>query len=82
MSKEKVSHGRNAARFKQAASIFFIIQYQQLLQTADFNDPQWLYRGNVYGAGSGITKYAYDFKATHRHGYHRRRDHHSRQLRP
>jgi hypothetical protein len=31
MSKEKVSHGRNAARFKQAASIFFIIQYQQLL---------------------------------------------------
>ena len=31
------------------------------LKTADFNDPQWLYRGNVYGAGSGITKYAYDF---------------------
>jgi hypothetical protein len=34
---------------------------KSLLQTADFNDPQWLYRGNVYGAGSGITKYAYDF---------------------
>jgi hypothetical protein len=34
---------------------------KSLLQTADFNNPQWLYRGNVYGAGSGITKYAYDF---------------------
>jgi len=32
-----------------------------LLKTADVNDPQWLYRGNVYGAGSGVTKYAYDF---------------------
>jgi len=34
---------------------------RSLLQTDDINNPQWLYRGNVYGAGSGITKYAYDF---------------------
>jgi len=34
---------------------------KSLLQTDDINNPQWLYRGNVYGAGSGITKYAYDF---------------------
>ena len=32
-----------------------------LLLTDDINNPQWLYRGNVYGAGSGVTKYAYDF---------------------
>ena len=25
------------------------------------DDPQWLHRGNVYGGGSGITKYKYDF---------------------
>ena len=24
-------------------------------------NPQWLHRGNVYGGGSGITKYQYDF---------------------
>ena len=24
-------------------------------------NPQWLHRGNVYGGGSGITKYKYDF---------------------
>ena len=27
----------------------------------DLDDPQWLHRGNVYGAGSGIGKYKYDF---------------------
>ena len=27
----------------------------------ELNDPQWLFRGNVYGAGSGITKYKYNF---------------------
>jgi hypothetical protein len=25
------------------------------------DDPQWLHRGNIYGGGSGITKYKYDF---------------------
>ena len=25
------------------------------------DDPQWMHRGNVYGGGSGITKYKYDF---------------------
>ena len=39
-----------------------------LLQTStrsqanpEIDDPQWLYRGNVYGAGSGISEYKYDF---------------------
>ena len=38
-----------------------------LLKTTSSNisevldSPQWMYRGNVYGAGSGITKYQYDF---------------------
>ena len=27
----------------------------------ELDDPQWLYRGNVFGAGSGISKYKYDF---------------------
>ena len=27
----------------------------------ELDDPQWLYRGNVFGAGSGISKYQYDF---------------------
>ena len=31
------------------------------VQTSDTNDIQWLARGNVYGAGSGIGKYKYDF---------------------
>ena len=31
-----------------------------LLHTADVNDLQWLHRGNVYGAGSGIGKYEFD----------------------
>ena len=32
-----------------------------LLKTDNLDDPQWLHRGNVYGGGSGITKYKYDF---------------------
>jgi hypothetical protein len=31
------------------------------LQVAGDDNPQWLHRGNVYGAGSGISKYQYDF---------------------
>ena len=31
------------------------------LATKGLNDPQWLHRGNVYGSGSGIGKYEYDF---------------------
>lgn len=34
---------------------------QTLLKTTDPEAEQWLHRGNVYGAGSGISKYAYDF---------------------
>ena len=41
------------------------LQYNEtnsgLLRTADINDPQWLLRGNVYGAGSGVSPYQYDF---------------------
>ena len=32
-----------------------------LVGTADLDSPLWLHRGNVYGAGSGIGKYVYDF---------------------
>lgn len=32
-----------------------------LLQTSDVNNGQWLHRGNVYGAGSGINEYSFDF---------------------
>ena len=32
-----------------------------LLKGFDLDNPQWLHRGNVYGGGSGITKYKYDF---------------------
>ena len=32
-----------------------------LLKSYDLDNPQWLHRGNVYGGGSGITKYKYDF---------------------
>ena len=32
-----------------------------LLKTDNLDSPQWLHRGNVYGGGSGITKYKYDF---------------------
>jgi len=27
----------------------------------DLDDPQWLHRGNIYGGGSGISKYEYHF---------------------
>ena len=33
----------------------------QTFGTPDLDNPQWLYRGNVFGAGSGISKYKYDF---------------------
>ncbi|UKK47955.1 chitobiase/beta-hexosaminidase C-terminal domain-containing protein [Prevotella sp. E9-3] len=32
-----------------------------LLQQLGINDPQWLYRGCVYGGGSGISEFKYDF---------------------
>ena len=32
-----------------------------LIMSNGEDNPQWLYRGNVYGAGSGIGKYEYDF---------------------
>ena len=28
--------------------------------SAELDDPQWLHRGNVYGAGSGLSKYKFD----------------------
>lgn len=34
---------------------------QTLLQTSDLDSPLWLHRGNVYGSGSGISKYKFDF---------------------
>ena len=34
---------------------------QALVKQTDTEHPQWLYRGNVYGAGSGISEYRYDF---------------------
>ena len=34
---------------------------QTLLQTDNLDSPQWMHRGNIYGGGSGITKYKYDF---------------------
>jgi len=33
----------------------------------DLDSPHWLHRGNVYGAGSGIGKYKYDFNADGRY---------------
>lgn len=32
-----------------------------IVGTSDVNNLQWLHRGNVYGAGSGIGKYKFDF---------------------
>ena len=32
-----------------------------LLTSYGLDDPQWMHRGNIYGGGSGITKYKYDF---------------------
>ena len=34
---------------------------QTLLQTTDLDSDQWIHRGNIYGGGSGISKYEYDF---------------------
>ena len=34
---------------------------QTLLKTDNLDSPQWMHRGNIYGGGSGITKYRYDF---------------------
>ena len=39
----------------------FTSDNQTRLKTTDPLNDQWLHRGNVYGAGSGISKYAYDF---------------------
>ena len=33
---------------------------QSLLKTDNLDDDQWLHRGNVYGAGSGISEYEFD----------------------
>ena len=33
---------------------------QKLLGTADLDDPLWLLRGNLFGAGSGLGQYAFD----------------------
>ena len=40
-----------------------------LLKTDNINDPQWLHRGNVYGGGSGITKYVADIEKMYAAGY-------------
>lgn len=34
---------------------------EEIKSLADLDNPQWLHRGNVYGAGSGIGKYIFDF---------------------
>ena len=34
---------------------------QTLLKTDNLDSPQWMHRGNIYGGGSGITKFKYDF---------------------
>ena len=38
-----------------------LLKTGSLSMSDELNNPQWLYRGNVFGGGSGITKYAYDF---------------------
>ena len=38
-----------------------LLKTSSLSMSDELNNPQWLYRGNVFGGGSGITKYAYDF---------------------
>ena len=40
-----------------------------LLKTDNINDSQWLHRGNVYGGGSGITKYVADIDKIYAAGY-------------
>ena len=32
-----------------------------LMKTDNVNDPLWLYRGSIYGGGSGISEFQYDF---------------------
>ena len=32
-----------------------------LMKTDDLDDPMWLFRGNVFGGGSGVNKYQFDF---------------------
>ena len=32
-----------------------------VVKSSDLDSPQWLYRGNVFGAGSGIGQYKFDF---------------------
>ncbi|MCR5138538.1 MAG: hypothetical protein K6B45_00005, partial [Bacteroidaceae bacterium] len=39
----------------------YTAENKTLLHTEDVNADQWLHRGNVYGAGSGISKYKFDF---------------------
>ncbi len=39
----------------------FTVANKTLLQQLGINDPQWLYRGCVYGGGSGISEFKYDF---------------------
>ena len=34
---------------------------QTLLKTSNIDSDQWLHRGNIYGGGSGISKYEYHF---------------------
>ena len=34
---------------------------QSLMGTDNLDDPLWLFRGNVFGGGSGINKYQFDF---------------------
>jgi hypothetical protein len=34
---------------------------QELVGTTDLDNPMWLYRGNVFGGGSGVNKYEFDF---------------------
>ena len=34
---------------------------QEKVETDDLDNPMWLYRGNVFGGGSGVNKYEFDF---------------------
>ena len=38
-----------------------VLKDKDEIYITDLNNPVWLHRGNVYGAGSGIGKYQYDF---------------------
>ena len=42
---------------------------QGTLQTDNLDDPQWVNRGNIYGGGSGITKYHADIENMYAAGY-------------